>query len=64
MSWVSRCSTCPRPATRRITGRVPGRTCYAALTCTECAPKHRTKAARAGPVVEEPLTDQDPDVLF
>lgn len=51
--WVSRCSTCRRAATRVITGRVRGRSLYSALSCDACAPKHREKAEKAGPVVEE-----------
>ncbi|MFI6793639.1 hypothetical protein ACIBG4_40545 [Nonomuraea sp. NPDC050383] len=61
MPWVSTCATCRRPATRIITGRRPGRTLYSALSCDTCAPKHRAKAADAGPVTEEQLeTEQDP----
>ncbi|MER7212475.1 hypothetical protein ABT340_35930 [Streptosporangium sp. NPDC000239] len=54
MPWISRCSTCRSPAVLIVTGRVPGRTLYAALSCTMCAPKHRTRAQEAGPVTEEP----------
>lgn len=61
--WISRCSTCRRPATRIITGRIPGRTCYSALSCDECAAKHREKAREAGPLTEEPLTTAQ-DALF
>lgn len=57
------CSTCRRAATRIITGRQPGRTCYSALTCDTCLPKHRTLAAKAGPVVEERV-EQPQDALF
>jgi protein-arginine kinase activator protein McsA len=59
------CSTCPRPATLTITGRIPGRTCYSALTCDQCAPKHRQKAYETGgPIQEEPLEDRAQDALF
>ncbi|MER7131217.1 hypothetical protein [Streptosporangium saharense] len=54
MPWVSTCSSCRRSATLVITGRVPGRTLYAALSCGPCAPRHREKARAAGPVTEEP----------
>lgn len=64
MRWVSRCSSCPRPATKIVTGRVPRRTCYSALTCDACAPKHRERAAKAGPVTEEPLPGRAQDELF
>lgn len=53
--WISRCSTCRRPATCTITGRIPKRTLYSALSCDNCAPRHRAHAEKAGPVVEEPL---------
>jgi hypothetical protein len=53
--WVSRCSTCRRAATRIITGRVRGRSLYSALSCDACAPKHRERAEKAGPVVEETI---------
>lgn len=62
--WISRCSTCRRPATRIITGRIPRKTLYSALSCDDCAPKHRALAAKAGPVVEEPLEDRAQDPLF
>lgn len=54
MAWVSTCSTsrCRRPATLIITGRKPGLTLYSALSCGNCAPKHRERAKKAGPVVE------------
>jgi protein-arginine kinase activator protein McsA len=58
------CSTCTRPATLTITGRIPGKTCYSALTCDQCAPKHRERARKAGPVHEEPLEDRAQDALF
>jgi hypothetical protein len=66
MRWISRCASarCKRPATRIITGRIPGRTCYSALSCDECAPKHRARAQKAGPVVEEPLEGRAQDPLF
>lgn len=62
--WISRCSTCRRPATKVITGRKPGRTLYSALTCDTCAPKHRRLAQQAGPVDEEQLTTRVQDSLF
>jgi RNase P subunit RPR2 len=62
--WVSRCSTCRRPATRIITGRVRGKSLYSALTCDDCAPKHRALAQKAGPVVEEELEDRAQGSLF
>lgn len=52
--WTSTCSTCTRAATLIITGRNPGRTLYSALSCDHCAPKHRQRAQKAGPVEEEP----------
>ncbi|WP_049568694.1 hypothetical protein [Nonomuraea sp. SBT364] len=64
MRWVSRCSTCRRPATLIITGRLPGRTCYSALTCDTCAPRHRALAQKAGPVVAEPHKQRTQDALF
>jgi len=64
MSWLSRCSTCRRPATLVITGRQPRRTLYSALTCHECAPRHRQKAREAGPVTEEPHQQRAQDALF
>lgn len=62
--WISGCSTCPLPAALTITGRIPGKTLYSALTCTNCAPKHRRLAQKAGPVTEEPLTKRAQDALF
>jgi hypothetical protein len=62
--WISRCSTCRRPATRTITGRIPRKTLYSALTCDNCAPKHRQHAQKAGPVTEKPLEDQAQHPLF
>lgn len=64
MTWLSRCNTCTRPATRIISGRVPRQTYYAALSCDRCAPRHRQAAIRAGPVTEEPLTQQQAQTLF
>ncbi len=64
MPWISRCSTCRRPATRTITGRVRGKSLYSALSCDDCAPKHRALAQKAGPVVEEPLKGRAQDPLF
>jgi protein-arginine kinase activator protein McsA len=58
------CSTCPRPATLTITGRIPGRTCYSALTCDQCAPKHRERAKKAGPVTEEAIDGPGQDTLW
>ncbi|MFC4122070.1 hypothetical protein [Nonomuraea zeae] len=63
-SWTSRCSTCRRPATRIITGRIPRRTCYSVLSCDDCAPRHRRLAEKAGPVVEELLEDPEQKPLF
>ncbi len=62
--WVSRCSTCRRPATLVVTGRRPGLTLYSALTCDGCAPKHRAKAREAGPVTEEQLRETAQPALF
>lgn len=62
--WISRCQSCRRPATRIITGRVHGRTCYSTLSCDACAPRHRTLAQQAGPVVDEPLDTAAQDSLF
>ncbi|MER7126666.1 hypothetical protein [Micrococcus luteus] len=66
MPWLSRCSTCRRPATRVITGRVPGKSLYSALSCDTCAPRHREKARAAGPVTEEPhgQREQEQPTLF
>jgi hypothetical protein len=64
VTWISRCSTCRRPATCIITGRVPGRTCYSALSCNDCAPRHRAKAREAGPLLEEPLEKRAQDALW
>lgn len=64
MSWLSTCSTCPRPATLVVTGRRPGLTLYTALTCDRCAPKHRAKAREAGPVTEERHGQSAQDPLF
>lgn len=64
MTWVSRCQSCPRPATRIITGRQPRKTLYSTLTCDTCAPRHRRLAAQAGPVVEEALQGRAQDALF
>jgi protein-arginine kinase activator protein McsA len=58
------CSTCTRPATLTITGRIPGRTCYSALTCDKCAAKHRERARKAGPVVEETIDGPGQDTLW
>jgi hypothetical protein len=62
--WISRCQSCPRPATSIVTGRQPRRTLYSALTCDTCLPKHRKLAANAGPVTVEPLEDRAQDPLF
>ncbi|MFC6081030.1 hypothetical protein [Sphaerisporangium aureirubrum] len=63
--WVSYCSTCPRPATLIISGRVPRKTYYAALTCNHCANRHRQHAYETGgPIVEEPLRDTAQPGLF
>ncbi|MFF4417508.1 hypothetical protein ACFYY8_33705 [Streptosporangium sp. NPDC001559] len=69
MPWPpSTCSSCRRPATLVITGRTPGRSYYAALSCTACAPRHREKARAAGPLVEEPYgqpnEEQEQAALF
>lgn len=65
MPWISRCSTCPRPATHIITGRIPGKTLYSALSCDRCADRHRQKAYETGgPVVEEPLRAAAQPALF
>jgi len=61
---TSACSTCRRPATLIITGRRPRLTLYSALSCDRCAPRHRAKAAKAGPVVEEPQGETTQDGLF
>lgn len=58
------CSTCTRPATLIITGRKPYQTLYSALTCQQCAPRHRAQAAKAGPVVEEAYQRAMQDALF
>ena len=58
------CSTCRRPATLIVTGRIPRRTCYSALSCDTCLPKHRALAAKAGPVQEEPLEHPAQNSLF
>lgn len=65
MPWLSRCSTCKRPATLIITGRHPGKTLYTALSCDPCAPRHRKKAREAGPVTEKPhqQTEQQPTLF-
>lgn len=60
MTWPHWCSTCTRPATCIITGRVGGQSLYSALSCDRCAPRHRLAAARAGPVTEEPLDQDNP----
>jgi hypothetical protein len=62
--WISTCSTCRRPATRIITGRIPGRTCYSALSCDTCVPKHHERARKAGPVTEESLEEPAQDALW
>lgn len=62
--WVSRCSTCRRPATLVVTGRRPGLTLYSALSCEPCAPKHRAKAAAAGPITEDRLRETVQPALF
>lgn len=62
--WVSRCSTCRRPAVLIITGQIRGKSLYSALSCDNCAPKHRALASNAGPVVEEPLPGRAQDPLF
>lgn len=64
MTWVSSCSTCRRPATLIITGRRPGKTLYSALSCEQCAGKHRAKAKEAGPVTEEQHGETVQDGLF
>lgn len=64
MTWISRCSTCRRPATLIITGRTPRRTLYSALSCDTCAPKHREHARKAGPLVEETLEGRAQDALW
>jgi hypothetical protein len=64
MTWVSTCSTCRRPATLVVTGRRPGLTLYSALSCDECVGTHRARAAKAGPVVEEPYGETAQPVLF
>lgn len=64
MTWVSTCSTCRRPATLVVTGRRPGLTLYSALSCDNCADKHRGKARTAGPVVEEQLQEAAQAALF
>ncbi|RCG27201.1 hypothetical protein DQ384_26135 [Sphaerisporangium album] len=52
---TSHCSTSPRPATLIISGRVPGKTLYNALSCDRCADRHRQKAYEtSGPIVEKP----------
>lgn len=64
MTWISRCSTCRRPATCTVTGRIPGRTLYSALSCDDCAPKHHALAEKVGPVTVEPLEDREQEPLF
>lgn len=65
MQRPSRCQSCQRPATRTITGRVPGKTCYSVLSCDRCAPKHRQKAHQTGgPLDEEELEGCEQDRLF
>lgn len=53
--WLSRCVSCTQPATLIITGRIPRRTLYSTLSCDRHADKHRARAKKAGPVVEETI---------
>jgi hypothetical protein len=66
MAWTSWCasSRCKRPATHTVTGRRPGVSLYSALTCEQCLPKHRARAAKAGPVVVEALPGRAQQPLF
>jgi hypothetical protein len=58
------CQSCRGRATVIVTGRIPGKTCYSALSCDTCLSKHRALAEKAGPVTVEPLEDREQDPLF
>ena len=62
--WISTCSTCRQPATLIITGRTPRRTLYSSLSCDRHADKHRARARKAGPVVEETIDGPGQDTLW
>jgi hypothetical protein len=55
--------SCRRPATLIITGRARG-SLYSTLSCDRHADKHRTRARKAGPVVEETIDGPGQDTLF
>lgn len=61
--WLSLCVTCTRPATLIITGRGRG-TLYSTLSCDRHADKHRERARKAGPVVEETIEGPGQGALF
>lgn len=66
MAWTSWCAStrCKRPATHTVTGCTPRVSLYSALTCDKCLEKHRARAAKAGPVVVEPLPGRQQEPLF